>query len=284
MFQILQNDVQALMMVVGIFGLIVGSFLNVVIYRLPIMLQREWAQQCAELSGQPIESQEIFNLSVPRSRCPHCGHLITALENIPILSYLFLLGRCRGCREKISLRYPTVELLTALLSVFVAWHFGFTWQLAAALIFTWAILAASVIDLDHFLLPDNITLPLLWLGLFSNLFHLYTDLPSAVIGAMIGYLSLWSVYWGFKLLTGKDGMGAGDFKMTAMLGAWLGWQLLLQIILVASLLGSIVGIGLILFGKHDKNVPIPFGPYLAFAGWVNLLWGEPLKQVLQGWT
>ncbi|MEZ5672809.1 MAG: A24 family peptidase [Thiotrichaceae bacterium] len=162
--------------------------------------------------------------------------------------------------------------------------FGFTWQLAAALIFTWAMLAASVIDLDHFLLPDNITLPLLWLGLLSNLFHLYTDLPSAVIGAMVGYLSLWSVYWGFKLLTGKEGMGAGDFKMTAMLGAWLGWQLLLQIILVASLLGSIVGISLILFGKHDKNVPIPFGPYLAFAGWVNLLWSEQLKQVLQGFT
>ena len=283
MFYILQTDIQALMIVVGIFGLMVGSFLNVVIHRLPIMLQREWAQQCAEISGQPIESTEVFNLSVPRSRCPNCGHLITALENIPVLSYLFLLGKCRGCHQKISLRYPFVEILTAILSVFVAWHFGFTWQLAGALIFTWALLAASVIDLDHFLLPDNITLPLLWLGLYCNLFHLYTDISSAVLGAMVGYLSLWSVYWFFKLLTGKEGMGFGDFKMTAMLGAWLGWQWLLQIILIASLLGSIVGITLILLRIQDKEIPIPFGPYLAFAGWISLLWGSSLKHILHAW-
>lgn len=280
MLQILQNDLQILMLAVGILGLIVGSFLNVVIHRLPIMLQREWAQQCAELNGQPIESAEIFNLSVPRSRCPHCGHLITALENIPVISYIFLLGKCRGCHQKISLRYPLIEIISAFLAVIVAWHFGFGWQLGAALIFTWALLAAGMIDLDHFLLPDNITLPLLWLGLLCNLFHLYTDISSAVIGAMVGYMSLWSVYWLFKLLTGKEGMGYGDFKMTAMLGAWMGWQWLLQIVLIASLLGSIIGIALILFKRQNKDIPIPFGPYLAFAGWINLLWGDVIKQFL----
>lgn len=285
MLSYLAAEPNALLMVIGILGLIVGSFLNVVIYRLPIMMEREWRMQCAELLKVPaqLSSNETFNLIQPRSRCPHCGHQITALENIPVLSYLWQRGQCTACRQTISPRYPLIEILSAMLAIITAWHFGFGWTLLAALILTWALLAASMIDFNHQLLPDSITLPLLWLGIICNLLGLYTDIVSSVIGAIAGYLSLWSVYWLFKLLTGKEGMGYGDFKLLAMLGAWMGWQALLLIVLLSSLVGAVVGISLILWRRHDRNVPIPFGPYLAAAGWLNLLWGENLTRAYLTW-
>jgi len=270
---------------VALLGLSVGSFLNVVIYRLPEMMQREWRAHCAELvAGEggaddtPAAEQERFNLSTPRSRCPHCGHRIGALENIPIVSYLWLRGRCAGCGAAISMRYPIIEAATALLSVVVAWHFGFGWQALAALVLTWALVALTMIDFDHQLLPDSITQPLLWLGLLFSLWGLGVDITSAVIGAVAGYLSLWSVYWAFKLITGKEGMGYGDFKLLAVLGAWMGWQMLPVIILLSSLVGAVVGIGLILLRGRDRSIPIPFGPYLAAAGWIALLWGQDITQ------
>jgi leader peptidase (prepilin peptidase)/N-methyltransferase len=274
------------LLVVVLLGLTVGSFLNVVIYRLPIMMEREWRRHCAELdeassptegeTPNPEQAPETFNLSTPRSRCPHCGHAITALENIPVLSYLWLRGRCSDCGAKISLRYPLIEAITALLSVLVAWHFGFSWPALAGLFFTWALIALTMIDFDHHLLPDSITLPFLWLGLGLSLWVVFVDPASAIIGALAGYLSLWLVYWGFKLLTGKEGMGYGDFKLLAMLGAWMGWKMLPVIILLSSAVGAVVGITLILFRGRDRNIPIPFGPYLAAAGWIALLWGEDL--------
>ncbi|MCC5795808.1 MAG: prepilin peptidase [Methylophaga sp.] len=279
LFDVLAHSQSFLLLATGLLGLLVGSFLNVVIHRLPIIMRRDWQSQCDELNGhnnpQPTET---FTLSRPRSRCPHCGHVITALENIPVLSYLLLRGRCKECKSPISPRYPLIEALTGTLSVVVAWHFGFTTACAAALLMTWALIALTFIDVDHQLLPDNITLPLLWLGLLFNLFGTFTSLNSAVIGAIAGYLSLWLVFHGFKLLTGKEGMGYGDFKLLAALGAWLGWQFLPAIVLLSSLVGAVVGLSLMLLKKQQQDQPIPFGPYLAVAGWLALVWGEAINQ------
>ncbi|MDO8348172.1 MAG: A24 family peptidase [Rugosibacter sp.] len=266
----------------GILGLAVGSFLNVVIHRLPQMMEREWAGQCAELRGEEAPVFEPLSLAKPRSRCPRCGHLISALENIPVISWLVLRGRCKGCAAPISMRYPLVELATAVLFAFVAWYFGFGTTALAALVFIAGLMALTGIDFDTQLLPDDITLPLLWIGLGFNMFGVFTDLKSAVIGAMAGYLSLWLVYWGFKLATGKEGMGYGDFKLLAALGAWLGWQVLPLTILLSSFVGAVIGIALMVFARHGRNVPIPFGPYLAIAGIIALFWGKSLTQTLFG--
>jgi len=266
--------------VVGLLGLMVGSFLNVVIHRLPMMMEHEWRAHCAELAESntpPPDTEEKLTLSTPRSRCPQCGHAITILENIPVLSYLWLRGRCSACSEKISIRYPLIEFITALLSIVVAWHFGFTWPALAALFFTWALIALTMIDFDHQLLPDSITLPFLWSGLALSLWPVFVDSPTAIIGAIAGYLSLWAVYWAFKLITGKEGMGYGDFKLLALLGAWMGWQMLPVIILLSSAVGAVVGITLILLRGRNRNIPIPFGPYLAAAGWIALLWGHDIS-------
>jgi leader peptidase (prepilin peptidase)/N-methyltransferase len=262
----------------GLLGLVVGSFLNVVIHRLPKMMERDWHCQCAELRGEQTPEHEPLSLAKPRSRCPKCGHSITALENIPVISWLALRGKCSACHAAISPRYPVVETLAGLLSALAAAHFGFGWAAGGAFLLTWSLMALTFIDFDTQLLPDSITLPLLWLGLLFNLFGTYTDLQSAVIGAMGGYLSLWLVYWGFKLATGKEGMGYGDFKLLAALGAWLGWQTLPLTILLSSLVGAVVGITLIVLAKRGRNVPIPFGPYLATAGLIALFWGKELTQ------
>lgn len=273
-----------------VLGLLVGSFLNVVIHRLPIMMERQWQAQAQEILGanaydppraSPVE-HEPYNLIVPRSACPKCGAMITALQNIPVVSYVFLRGACAACGAKISIRYPSIELFTGLLSAAVAWKFGVTWYCGAALVLTWALVALSAIDIDHQLLPDDITLPLLWMGLLLSLapalpaFGLPVDPRSSILGAVFGYLSLWSVYKLFKRLTGKEGMGYGDFKLLAALGAWLGWQMLLLIVLISAFVGAVVGISLIAFRGRDRNVPIPFGPYLAAAGWIALMWGDRL--------
>ncbi len=266
---------------IGLLGLAIGSFLNVVIHRLPLMLERGWKAECREYLGledSPGDGKEPLSLSRPRSRCPSCGHAISALRNIPVVSYLLLRGRCANCHAAIGMRYPLVELATAVLSLAVAWHFGVTWQTLAGLIFTWVLVALAMIDFDTQLLPDQITLPFLWLGLFFNLFGVFTDLRSAVIGAIAGYLALWVVFQLFRLLTGKEGMGFGDFKLLALFGAWFGWQMLPQIILIASVVGAISGVGLILLRRHEQGKPIPFGPYLAVAGWIALLWGQPINQ------
>lgn len=266
----------------GLFGLIVGSFLNVVIHRLPKMMEADWQCQCAELRGEELPTTEPLTLATPRSRCPHCGHGITALENIPVISWLVLRGKCSSCKAPISVRYPLVEAATGLLSAYAAFHFGFGLQAAGAILFIWAMVALTGIDFDTQLLPDSITLPLVWLGLLFNLFGTYTSLSSAVIGAMAGYLSLWSVYWGFRLATGKEGMGFGDFKLLAAIGAWLGWQMLPVTILLSSLVGAIVGVGLIVLAKRGRNVPIPFGPYLAAAGLLALFYGKELNRTYLG--
>ena len=265
---------------IGLLGLAVGSFLNVVIHRLPQMLERGWKAECREYLGleEDVSDSEPLSLSKPRSRCPACGHAISALRNIPVISYLLLRGRCANCDTAIGVRYPLVELATAALSLAVAWHFGVTWQTLAGLIFTWVLVALAMIDLDTQLLPDQITLPFLWLGLFFNLFGVFTDLQSAVIGAIAGYLVLWVVFQLFRLLTGKEGMGFGDFKLLALFGAWFGWQMLPQIILIASVVGAVSGLGLILLRRHEQGNPIPFGPYLAVAGWIALLWGQQINQ------
>jgi leader peptidase (prepilin peptidase)/N-methyltransferase len=262
----------------GFLGLLVGSFLNVVVHRLPKMMDNDWRCQCAELRGDEPPKNEALSLARPRSRCPECGHAITALENIPLISWLALRGKCSACHAPIPPRYPIVEALTGLLSALAAAHFGFGWPAAGGLLLIWCLIALTFIDFDTQLLPDSITLPLLWVGLLFNLFGTYTDIQSAVIGAMAGYLSLWSVYWGFKLATGKEGMGYGDFKLLAALGAWLGWQILPLTILLSSLVGALVGIALIVLAKHGRNVPIPFGPYLATAGLIALFWGKELTQ------
>jgi leader peptidase (prepilin peptidase)/N-methyltransferase len=272
------SDLTVFSIFCAVIGLLVGSFLNVVIHRLPKMMDNDWRSQCAELHGQATLDTEALSLSVPRSRCPQCGHPITALENIPVISWVALRGKCSACRTPISPRYPIVEALTSLLSTLAAIHFGFGWAAAGALLLIWGLIALTFIDYDTQLLPDSITLPLLWAGLLLNLFGTYTDLQSAVVGAMLGYLSLWSVYWGFKLITGKEGMGYGDFKLLAALGAWLGWQTLPLIILLSSLVGALLGIALIVLTKHGRNVPIPFGPYLATAGLIALIWGKELTQ------
>ena len=268
--------------VAGLLGLCVGSFLNVVIHRLPKMMEQDWHAQCADLRGETPSTATALTLARPRSRCPACGHQITALENIPIISYLLLRGRCSNCGTSISPRYPVVEAVTGLLSAYAVWHFGPTLQGAGALLLIWALIALTGIDFDTQLLPDSITLPLLWLGLAFNLAGTYVDLFSAVIGAMIGYLTLWSVFWLFKLATGKEGMGFGDFKLLAALGAWLGWQMLPAIILLSSIVGAVVGISLIVATRHGKNTPIPFGPYLAAAGIIALFWGPQLTRSYLG--
>jgi len=272
----LATDLNTVLFIVCILGLVVGSFLNVVIHRLPIMMEREWQVHCTSILKISTPVSEPFNLNQPRSHCPECGHQLTILENIPLLSYLWQRGQCTVCHHPISIHYPLVELLAAILAIITAWQFGFGWSLLGALAITWALLACSMIDFYHQLLPDSIVLPFLWMGLVCNLFGLYTPIESSVIGAIAGYLSLWSVYKIFKFFTGKEGMGYGDFKLLAMLGAWQGWQVLPLIILISSLIGAVVGIILIIKNKQDKNVPIPFGPFLAIAGWITLLWGNSL--------
>lgn len=270
-----------------VLGLLVGSFLNVVIYRLPKMMERDWEAQCKDFIAsnhdvaslpQPNTQQEPFNLMVPASRCPHCGHKIKPWENVPVISYLLLRGKCSACKAGISVRYPIIELVTGLLSAAAVYYAGISWNGLAALVFTWALVALTMIDFDTYLLPDDITLPLLWLGLIVNSLGSFTDLNSALWGAIAGYLSLWSVYKLFKLLTGKEGMGYGDFKLLAALGAWMGWQMLPQIILLSSLVGAVIGISLIVIRGRDKNIPIPFGPYLAIAGWIAFMWGDTINQ------
>ena len=263
---------------VFLFSLLIGSFLNVVIHRLPKMMEADWHAQCAELRGETLPDAPRYSLWLPRSACPKCGHQITALENIPLLSWLWLRGRCSACRTTISIRYPVVELLTALLSAAVAWKWGVTMQTLGALMLVWALVALAVIDLDTTLLPDSLTLPLVWLGLLFNLNGTFASLPDAVVGAMAGYGVLWSVYWLFKLATGKEGMGFGDFKLLAAIGAWLGWQMLPVTLLLSSVVGAAVGVAMIVFIKHDKRMPIPFGPYLAGGGLVALFFGADLTQ------
>jgi len=261
---------------VTVMSLAIGSFLNVVIHRLPKMLERQWRDELSELNGQEVAAGPRYNLMVPRSACPACGHAIGALENVPLISYLALRGKCAGCKARISPRYPLVEALTGVLSGYIAWRYGFTWQTLALLVFVWSMIALAFIDLDTFYLPDDITLPLVWAGLLANMGGLFVDLQSAVIGAIAGYLALWIVFWGYKVATGKDGMGYGDFKLLAAIGAWLGWKMLPVVILLSSLVGAIVGISLIVFARHGRNVPIPFGPYLVLGGLIALFWGDQL--------
>jgi leader peptidase (prepilin peptidase)/N-methyltransferase len=267
-------------------GLIVGSFLNVVVHRLPKMMEREWAEQCAALNRKEDEEEPAsapsYNLVIPRSACPSCGHLISAWENIPVVSWLALRGRCAHCNAPISARYPVVEAITGVLSGFAAWHFGFGLAACAALLLVWALVALTFVDFDTQLLPDDITLPLLWLGLLFNSANAFTDLKSAVIGAVAGYLSLWSVYWMFKLIMKKEGMGYGDFKLLAAIGAWFGWIMLPLVILLSSLVGAVVGVFLMVLAKRGRNVPIPFGPYLAGGALVALFWGQPIMQAYLG--
>ncbi len=281
-FDLLSADTLIFAVLCGVLGLLVGSFLNVVIHRLPKMMAREWTEQCAALRDEEAPAASPYNLVVPRSACPACGHAIGALENIPLLSYTWLRGKCAGCGISISPRYPLVELVTGVLSALAAWHFGFGWAAVGALLFIWALVALSFIDFDTQLLPDNITLPLLWLGLLFNLTGVYVPLADAVVGAVLGYLILWSVYWLFKLVTGKEGMGYGDFKLLAAIGAWLGWKILPVVILLSSVIGALVGIGLIVLARRGRSVPIPFGPYLAGAGLVALFWGERILQAYLG--
>jgi leader peptidase (prepilin peptidase)/N-methyltransferase len=262
-----------------VMGLLIGSFLNVVIHRLPKMMEREWQVQCAELRGEATPDMLRFSLVSPVSTCPACGHAITPLQNIPILSWLVLGGRCAACKTRIPVRYPVVEILTGFLSAFVVWRFGFGIAALGALCFLWSLIALAFIDLDTQLLPDSITLPLLWAGLLFNLFGTFTDLESAVIGAVAGYFILWTVYWLFKLLTKKEGMGFGDFKLLAAIGAWLGWKLLPAVILLSAGVGATIGIALILLARHGRGTPIPFGPYLALGGFIALLWGDELTRL-----
>ena len=286
--QLLQNQAVTLAAVCAIVGLVVGSFLNVVVHRLPRMLERDWDGQAADVlehKGLTDVAKKLrgsdaprYNLMTPASTCPQCGHKIQAYENIPILSYVFLRGRCSSCKTTISIRYPIVEAISGILAGYIGWRFGFTWAMGGALIFAWALIALTAIDIDTQLLPDDITLPLLWLGLLVNLSDGFTQLASAVIGAVAGYLSLWAVYWLFKLTTGKEGMGYGDFKLLGAIGAWLGWKILPVVILLSSLVGACVGITLIVFTRHGRNTPIPFGPYLAAAGLIALFWGEAINR------
>ena len=288
LIDVLQNNPILFTSVVFIFGLIVGSFLNVVIYRLPVMFKREWREDCSryledtykakiqiELSEEPTQP---FNLLKPDSTCPSCGHKIRAWENIPVLSYLFLKAKCSLCKSHISFRYPFIELLSASLAAICAWKFGFTLAGFSTILLSWALISLAMIDFDTQYLPDQITLPFLWLGLILNLENTFINIESAIIGAIAGYLILWSVHHSFKLITKKEGMGHGDFKLLALLGAWVGWQLLPLIIILSSLVGSVIGISMILFKNHQREIPIPFGPYLAIAGWIALLWGHSINQ------
>ena len=282
-----QNTPVAFYIMMGVTGLMVGSFLNVVIFRLPRMMEADWKLQCRTLLDIKTESADDsvdFNLIWPRSRCPDCNHQITAFENIPIISYLLLGRKCSACKSSISFRYPLIEFVSGFLAFFLAWYFGFGLKGILAIILSWALLTLSIIDIDHQLIPDDITLPFLWLGIIANMFGIYTDIYSSLIGVISGYGVLWSVYIIFKMLTGKEGMGYGDFKLLAMLGAWLGWQMLPLIILLSSLSGAIIGLSLILFKQHDKSKPIPFGPYLAIAGWIALVWGNEITSAYYRWS
>lgn len=288
--ELLQSNAAAFYGIVAVVSLLVGSFLNVVIHRLPIMMEQAWRQGIEELEAEPSSHSETvslgdsenpavepaFNLAVPRSRCPSCGAAISAWQNIPVVSYLLLGGKCANCRTAISVRYPAIEALTMLLSLVVAWQFGPTPQALLGIIVTWYFVAMTMIDVDHQLLPDSLTLPLMWIGLLAALMPVFTDLHSAVIGAAAGYGILWLVYQLFRLVTGKEGMGYGDFKLLAAIGALLGWQALPIVILLSSMVGAVVGITLIAITGRDRNIPIPFGPYLAAAGWIAMLWGESL--------
>jgi leader peptidase (prepilin peptidase)/N-methyltransferase len=281
---LLEHNLAFFSATVFVLGLLVGSFLNVVIHRLPQMMERGWQAQCKEYLGESPAEHAPLTLAKPASHCPHCGHKIRFYENIPVLSYLWLHGKCSSCRRAISIRYPLIELLTGIVSAMIAWHFGFGWQAGSALLLTWALIALSMIDTDHQLLPDAITLPFLWLGLTLSLFPVFADMRSSLIGAIAGYLSLWTVYQLFKLLTGKEGMGFGDFKLLAVLGAWLGWQLLPMIILLSSAVGAVLGGAMIVIQGRDRAQPIPFGPYLAIAGWIALLWGERISSAYLRWS
>ena len=275
----LQSSPNLYITVIAIEGLLVGSFLNVVIYRLPIMMRRNWHDECTAFLELETEQKnpETFNLMFPMSSCPNCNAKVRSYQNIPVFSYLFLAGKCAHCKTSISLRYPIIEAFTCIISSIVAWHFGYGTETFFALLLSWSLIALALIDIDHQLLPDSITLPMLWLGLLLSLFSIYTDSHSSIIGAVAGYMSLWLVFHLFKLLTGKEGMGYGDFKLLAVFGAWLGWQYLPVIILLSSLVGAIVGIAMVILAKKDHNIPIPFGPYLAAAGWLALLWGENIN-------
>jgi len=282
---LLEHNLPFFLATVFVLGLLIGSFLNVVIYRLPVMMEREWKSQAQEYLGEEGGGEAPpFSLSRPASRCPSCNHRIRFYENIPILSYLLLRGKCSSCKIAISLRYPLIELLTGLLSVVIAWHFGFGWQAGAALLLTWALIALSMIDVDRQLLPDSITLPFLWLGLLLSLFPVFAGMRESLIGAIAGYLTLWAVYQLFKLVTGKEGMGYGDFKLLALLGAWIGWQSLPMIVLLSSAVGTVLGVAMILIRGRDRAQPIPFGPYLAIAGWIALLWGEQISHTYLRWS
>ena len=284
MIELLQTSTPTLMAVVAMLGLLVGSFLNVVIYRLPIIMKNEWQQQCDELNNITQNPTKPFNLVTPRSSCPHCQHSITALENVPVISYIALGGQCSKCHHPISKRYPLVEIVTACLSGVVAWRFGFEWACLGGLLLTWSLIVLTFIDIDHQLLPDNITLPLLWAGISFNLFSIYTDIQTSVIGAMAGYLSLWLIFHIFKLSTGKEGMGYGDFKLLAALAAWLGWQSLPDILVLSSFIGATIGLLLIALRQHKRDDPIPFGPYLAIAGWITLIWSNEINAIyLSSW-
>jgi len=276
---LLQESPPLFYMTVGILGLMVGSFLNVVIHRVPIILDRQWSQQCREhldIAAETTAEEPPFNLVRPASRCPECGHRIRALENIPVLSYLVLKGRCADCGTRISPRYPVIELVTAILSIITVVHFGFTIQAAMALLFTWTVIPLCMIDYDCQLLPDSMTLSLLWIGLALSVWSIFVDSHSSIVGAIAGYLSLWLVFQLFRLATGKEGMGFGDFKLLAAIGAWTGWQLLPIVILFSSAVGAVTGILLILLKGHDRSQPLPFGPFLASAGWITLLWGQDI--------
>lgn len=277
LIEFLASSSLAFVFCVLILGLLVGSFLNVVVYRLPVMMKRDWRNQAREILELPAEPKgKTFNLVLPNSSCPHCQHEIKAWENIPVVSYLALGGKCSSCKTPISKRYPLVELACGLVSAYIAYHFGFNWQASTMLLLTWGLLAMSLIDVDHQLLPDDLVLPLLWVGLIVNQFGLFASPQDALIGAIAGYLSLWSVYWLFKLITGKEGMGYGDFKLLAMLGAWGGWQVLPLTILLSSLVGAVLGVITLRLRNAETSTPIPFGPYLAIAGWIALLWGDQI--------
>ena len=280
LLETLQNSPALLISIVFVIGVLIGSFLNLVIYRLPIMMQRQWRQECQSFLELPItDADQRFNLALPASHCPHCKKTIKAYDNIPLLSFCLLAGKCRHCQSPISIRYPLIELFTGLCSAVIAWRFGFSMTLLFALLLTWSLIAQSFIDIDHQLLADSISLPMTWLGLLLSVFSLFTNSHDSIIGAIAGYLSLWTVYQLFKLATGKQGMGYGDFKLLAMLGAWLGWQYLPMIIFLSSVVGAVIGVGMVLSKYRNFNQTIPFGPYLAAAGWLALIWGAELNQI-----
>ncbi|MCK5903094.1 MAG: prepilin peptidase [Cocleimonas sp.] len=287
LIHLLKESTTFFLIFVGLFSLIIGSFLNAAIYRIPIMMKREWDQECRELLEEdchcnPATEDEKFNLMWPRSSCPNCGYMIRAMENIPVISYLFLRGKCSSCKTHISLQYPLIEIFTSLLSMFIAWHFGFGWPALAAIVLAWMLITLSIIDAKTMLLPDNLTLPLMWIGIAVNYNHTFVDLESSVLGAMIGYLSLWSLFHAFRLVTGKDGMGYGDFKILAALGAWGGWQILPFTIFAASLLGAVFGSLWMALNNKQANI-IPFGPWLASAGFIAFLWRDEVLHLMNSW-